>query len=163
MKIIQGSTKEIAGPVTNWAEIMSDAKEMADMIDKGGFEGNWTDCFALAHAQVSDSPKAFFVVDKKVAESFNGHRVIANAKIVKKSCPRSFQEGCMSFPYRSKKTMRRYDKITIECDILEKRHELDKISIKEMLVPARFELEGLEAYIVQHEIDHAKGIDIYHK
>ena len=26
-----------------------------------------------------------------------------------------------------------------------------------------FELEGLEAYIVQHEIDHAKGIDIYHK
>lgn len=154
MKIIQGSTKEIAGPVTNWAEIMSDAKEMADMIDKGGFEGNWTDCFALAHAQVSDSPKAFFVVDKKVAESFNGHRVIANAKIVKKSCPRSFQEGCMSFPYRSKKIMRRYDKITIECEVYDIGKEAGSTT---------FELEGLEAYIVQHEIDHAKGIDIYHK
>ena len=158
MQIIIGNTRIVAGPVTKWLDIQSDAYAMADMIDTGNFKGLHKDTFALAHSQVSYDPKAFFVLSKMASKGFQGHRIIANAKIIKKSSPMTSQEACMSFQHRTKKNVRRYDKITIECEIPPFRiippFEMRHITL---------ELEGLEAYIVQHELDHLKGIDIYNK
>jgi len=74
---------------------------------------------------------------------------LANPKIVKASCKRSGEEGCLSFPEITVK-IRRPEKIVAEA----LNHEGKKIKI---------EAEGLLARALQHELDHLAGIVIIDK
>lgn len=68
------------------------------------------------------------------------------------------KEACMSFPYRNEKNVERYFRIKVKYQIVEKGlFNRDKITTVTEWV------EGLKAHIFQHEIQHFKGEEIYHK
>jgi len=74
---------------------------------------------------------------------------LANPKVVKASCKRSGEEGCLSFPEIIVK-ISRPEKIVAEA----LNHEGKKI---------RIEAEGLLARALQHELDHLSGVVIIDK
>lgn len=154
MNIIQGHIKKISKPVQKWSDIKDAVKDMKKAIDKGDFAGMYQEAVAISHCQVSEDPYTFFILHRTFAKGFNGHRVIVNPKITYKSLLTTFKEACMSFQHRPQVNVRRYDKIIVECLV-----KVPIVGLKRIVL----ELEGLEAYIVQHEVDHFNGIDIYNK
>ena len=73
----------------------------------------------------------------------------ANPKVIKASCKRAGEEGCLSFPEITVK-IKRPEKIVVEA----LNHDGKKIEI---------EAEGLFARVLQHEIDHLMGVVIIDK
>ncbi len=153
MKILIPHSR-LSRPVRSYAEIKADSKEMIEMLSRGGFSGIHKEAHALAHSQVSTEPFSFFVLHPSIVKHFGGHQIICNAHILSKNEPLVFQEGCMSYPHRNVKQVRRYAVIVVSCDV---------IGIFGGMKNIVMELDGLEAFIMQHEIDHANAIDIYHK
>ncbi len=141
-------------PVLSYSDIKRDAAEMIELITRGNFSGIHKEAHALAHNQVSPTPYAFFVLHPSMVKYFEGQQIICNAHITAKNVPMVFKEGCMSYPHRQIKQVRRYANIIVSCDVIGLFGRLKNVTM---------ELEGLEAFIMQHEIDHAKGVDIYHK
>ncbi len=158
MKIVQ--LKNIKpNPVKNWSEIKENAREMQEMLIKGNFPGKWKDGLALSHCQVEgNDPKNFFVVHEKLSDNFNGFTVLCNALIVGATDMVDFREACLSYAHRPEIKTKRHLHIIVEADV----HNPLKI-FGSGLSRRTFTLVGLAAFIVQHEIDHAKGVDIYHK
>ncbi|PIW66601.1 MAG: peptide deformylase [Candidatus Omnitrophica bacterium CG12_big_fil_rev_8_21_14_0_65_43_15] len=74
---------------------------------------------------------------------------LANPKILKASCKKSGEEGCLSFPEISVK-IKRPEKVVIEA----MNHEGAKVKI---------EADGLFARALQHEMDHLAGVVIIDK
>lgn len=74
---------------------------------------------------------------------------LANPKILKASCKKSGEEGCLSFPEISVK-IERPEKVVIEA----MNHEGAKVKI---------EADGLFARALQHEMDHLAGVVIIDK
>lgn len=108
---------------------------------------------SLHHAQVSNAPYNFFVIAPYMRQYFNGYHMIANPRYKKRDERRAFQEVCMSYPHRPPKNTVRFYRITIECEV---EHDLGG-----RFRTTELELQGIAAYMVQHETDHARGIYIY--
>mgnify|MGYP000922329826 FL=1 len=108
--------------------------------------------FAVAHPQIDKKdPLRFFVTKDKeiiINPEITNHTKVAVDRL----------EGCLSFPMNNPITVKRFNKIeatfqTIKPDDLNKKMILsDKIKIS---------LNGVEAQIFQHEIDHFEGKYIF--
>lgn len=155
MEIIRPLDNKISEKVKNWRQIKKEAWELKELMDTKRFNGYWEDAYAISHVQVSRDPKAFFVVNKKVVKTF-GSWCVVNAKILKQSDPCTFPEGCMSFMYRKTTRVERSGKVTVL-------YWTPFLNL--FLIPRIKTFNGLkgqiEAFIVQHEADHARGINIY--
>ena len=152
--IIQPAHHIPATKVKNWKEIKAEAEAVDKFVSEGEYHGYWKECFAIHHAQVSETPKDFFVINRKCKEVLKdmGSWCIINPRIIHESFPIYFPEGCMSFPFRKPKQVECFDKITVEYYTLSMGFFLRK-RIKDLV--------GLSAIIMQHEILHGKGENIY--
>lgn len=134
--------KKQAQQVTNYAEIEVEATAIKDFIlriNKNGYHG--LSALAIAQPQVnSETPKRFFV-DKDLNVYYNVMITEKTNKIVSK-------EQCLSWPFRDKKKVTRYNNITATY-------------YDENDDPQEVQLEGLQAVIFQHEVDHFNGIMLY--
>jgi peptide deformylase len=168
MKIIKIHYK-ISKPVSKYKEIKKEALELKDFIVNGKFEGLYNKAFAIAHAQVSENPMAFFVVSPEVvAEKMFESQVIINPEVVEASNimetvnPSNgntinvsnifeMKDACMSFAFRTPKLVKRFNKIKV------------KYQIKGFwgLKTIERELEGIASQIFQHETDHINGKNVY--
>ena len=116
---------------------------------------------ALCHCQIeSDDPLRFFVLA-------DGSAVI-NPEIVMKERPTISQEGCLSWPFRDVKKVRRFYKISVNFKHLRipltKKEKLMQKFKKGNLILKEYKgkiIEGDLAFIFQHEIDHFNGNTIY--
>lgn len=158
MKLIKPH-KRPSAPVENWSNIASTTKEMLSFLNSGGFQGIFHEGLALSHAQVSENPLNFFVVHDNVMDAFSGLSVICNARIISADVPVPFKEACLSFPFRNQINTKRYACVTIEAEV----HNPMKSFFLGGLSTRTFELDGLAAFIVQHEIDHARGVSIFER
>lgn len=165
---------KVSAPVRKYFEIEDDAANMMDMLDRRGFRGHHSAGYALAHAQVSNNPKSFFVLDRALIEdgSFT-ERVIINPRILRAnvfdkatmkssldpllgSNPRpnykEYSEGCLSFPFRKGRRINRFDKIKVSYYV--------KGGLFGLKKRTRW-LSGLASQVFQHEFDHCRGQNIY--
>lgn len=169
MKIIRPAHGKPSFIVPDWKFMADEAKRLRLFIKTAKFEGNYNKAFALAHAEVSVAPLNFFVVnedpfeipdrEKKgstkkmyLAKEF-GSWCIVNPRIIQFSGPVYWKEACNSFPYREPKNVDRMNKITLTY----------QIPFFGFLLKKKKKLEGLPAFIAQHEIEHASGQNIYFK
>tara|TARA_Y100001973_G_C5209214_1_gene344243 strand:- start:22336 stop:22788 length:453 start_codon:yes stop_codon:yes gene_type:complete len=104
----------------------------------------------LAHNQIGGNKKVF------VAKIDKQWRVFINPSIVKKSDDVvDSREGCMTFPNMTN-VVKRHTWIEVESQVKERN------DIKgQMFKTERF--EGMNAIVIQHEIDHLNGIHIFNK
>ena len=155
MQIIQPAHNKPAIKVNNWKEISEEAEELRQFISARNFKGLYDKAFAISHAQVSETPKAFFVVSENTERydlvKMFGHWCIINLFISEHGEEIDFTEACMSFPHREPKRTRRYNEVEVT-----------------YWIPWIFGLRkmkrtfsGLPAFICQHEEDHAHGRNIY--
>ena len=154
--------------VKSYKQIETTAKEMQAFLNNGigGRTG-----YALAHCQIEDQkPLAFFVCNSdqvgfdKMWEDFaiinpeivEAKSVVNVSKDPKKEDMRSnvatYKEGCFSFPYRKDKNVKRFYQIKVKYYIRGKYLGLKKIEKV---------IEGLQAHIFQHEVDHINSKNIY--
>lgn len=140
MEIKSGQCKKISErvlPKENLDKIISGMRRLCEE-PLGKKTGG---AIALAHCQVDhEAPKRFFV--------YADGRAVINPEILSREDSFWHTEGCMSFPYRDDKKIRRYRKISVKY-FDENGNELTR------------EVEGLEACVFQHEIDHMNGTSIY--
>ena len=156
MKIIKPAHNKSAEPVKNWAEIKKEAKVLREFVNHGKFEGGYDKAYAISHAQVSENPKMFFVVHKEYEKMFGSWCVINQSLAPKGKSPAvsepvELPEACMSFPYRKPKRMDRFNKFRIKYKVPFLWTWRTKVK----------DLEGLPAFIAQHEAGHTAGKNIY--
>lgn len=169
MKIVKNHYK-VSKRVKRYSQIASDVEEMAVMCDNGVKNGLYDQAFALAHAQVSNDPFAFFVVNKNyIAKDGWPARAIINPEIISapieicigkladgtKDMRKNFlhvAEGCFSFPYRKPKKVSRYFRIKVRFQYR---------GFLGLLWTKRQWIEGAQAHVFQHELQHIKGGNIY--
>ncbi len=158
MKIILPAHNKPSSPVKNWKEIKEDAIELRKLILKGNFPGHYKDAFAISHAQVSNKPKTFFVINEEIKKgsikkAFSSWCII-NLKIVKFSNLVSFEEACMSWPFRKPKKVNRMSIIKAKYQVPFWFGTLRKKTKT---------LTELSAFIAQHELEHSVGKNVYGK
>ena len=112
--------------------------------------GNNKDCIGLAHNQIKGNKNIF------VARINNKWKSFINAEIVNhsKECLKH-SEGCMSFPNKYNK-VNRFNWVTIKHQIKARNNNEGNAFITETFYNG-------ESCIIQHEIDHLKGIHIFNK
>ena len=113
--------------------------------------GNKTNgALALAHIQVEQKdPMRFFV--------FRGGKVICNPIIVNHThVPVNKEEGCMSFADKPNLIVQRFHTIEVQYQTIVKVNGEWMLSAPEIQ-----KVKGLEAQVIQHEIDHFNGKTIY--
>lgn len=94
--------------------------------------------FAVTHCQTTNKDPLRFFVTRMGA-------LYINPKIIDCSDETTSPEGCLSFPKGEEISVKRFNKLTVSINGVE--------SIK----------EGKLAFIIQHEIDHFDGKNIYGK
>lgn len=155
MRIVQPCHNIPAQKVKSWGSIKKYALAMKKFTSRD-FLGNWKSCYAIHHAQVSGSPLNYFTlnenVDKGSLIKMFGSWCVVNARIVKEDEEVLFDEACMSFPHRKSKMTHRCNKITVV-------YYTPFLNL--FLIRRKRKFEGLPAFIVQHENDHAVGKNIY--
>ena len=109
--------------------------------------GIYKSAYAIAHPQIDDKdPLAFYVTKER--------HIIINPRIVRSTeHKRPIPEGCMSHSTRPAQTVLRFHKCEVEYQTIDAEGKLTEPRV----MPAK----GLQAQIVQHEIDHLNGISIY--
>jgi len=164
MKIVfpHRKTAEI---VTNFKDILEDANKMSRLLNGEELERTQKNSgLAIHHSQVSDNPKSFFVVHRKLRGLFGGHTIIINPKIYKRVDPKKYLESCLSYPHRPAKHVRRATEIV--CSFMHENGmgtgmvtvgDIEKAEVRP------FVLRGLAAQIFQHEFDHGHAQYIYDK
>lgn len=139
----------------DYARVISDGERMRAIMKRHG------NCLGLAHPQVDDTdPLALFVT----------HDVVAfDPKILQRSSStHSSLEGCMTYLGRQHIRHRRFDRILVEyrtvdwsnCVNPEGSSIVDQVEGGPVYLVRRW-VEGREADVFQHEIDHLKGIYCY--
>jgi peptide deformylase len=125
--------RQVAQPV---AEITPDVKALvADMI-----ETMWREVgVGLAAPQVGVSLRIFVMDDGK-----RGARVVINPVLAERSGTAKEEEGCLSVP-------------GVFADV-ERSHRLRVSGLDADGQPVELDVQGLQAKIVQHEIDHLDGM-----
>lgn len=138
--------------VEKFVDIMREAYALKELSDSN-FAGRNSKCVALHHSQVSADPFNFFTVSKHVADGLFPDPIIINPQIISvdESTAYRIDEGCMSFPFRSPKKMKRYFKIRVKYNT----------PVGGLLRVWEEDCEGLKAHIFQHECDHAQGRNIF--
>ena len=112
--------------------------------------GKHKSCIGLAHNQIGGNKNVF------IAKINNNWRCFINASIINHSEDYIIhEESCMSFPKKSNK-VKRYNSITIEYQVKARNDVTGNMFETETF-------EGFNACIIQHEIDHLKGIHIFNK
>ena len=109
---------------------------------------------ALHHSQVDPEPFNFFVIKRAVVKAKpNEIVVVVNPKILERSPEKDFVlEGCISFPFRPDKRVKRNRRVKVSYQIPDDKGEL---------VTKEEWVEGLMAYVFQHECQHSHGQNIY--
>lgn len=156
MKIIRPAHNIPAEPVRSWREIKKEALKLREFVNGGKFEGDYKQAFAISHAQVSRKPKMFFVLNKEYKKLFGTWCVINQTLAPKRkqdACrdPVVWKEACMSFPHRKPRNTERFYRVRIKYRIPFLFWSRTKTK----------DLEGLAAFITQHEAQHAAGKNIY--
>lgn len=113
--------------------------------------------YAIHHMQVSDNPFNFFIVEASLTIGPNAifkSQVIINPEIIEIDTDLiAEQEGCLSFPYRKPRRVKRGVLALVCYQYLDDQGKL--ITIKRELV------RDLQSCIFQHECEHAEGKNIY--
>lgn len=150
---------KVAQKVENWQEIIPEAIEICKGIQDGRFftpGSKYNTCFAIAHPQVSDKPLRYFVVHPDMANIFGG-LVIINPRLLSKNKESKIisKEGCMSYPFRPEKNVKRFREISVTYDVIKdlKNPKLDHVETKD--------LEGIGSVVCQHELEHLNGKSIF--
>jgi peptide deformylase len=117
----------------------------------------WDECFAVAQPQVSSQPLRYFVLNpkwKKIVDAFGGE-IIVNPRLLSKdkSTRIMFKEGCLSYPFRPIKKVKRYRKIEVTYVIITGKGQITEIPNKI--------LEEIPAIVFQHELQHLNGKSIW--
>jgi peptide deformylase len=110
---------------------------------------------ALHHAQTDPIAYNFFVVKRDlVGAKRNEVVVVINPEILEidRETGKTVLEGCMSFPFRPDKKVKRYSRVKVKYQLPGKD---GKLETKEEWV------NGVIAHIFQHEVEHSKGNHIY--
>jgi peptide deformylase len=164
-----------ANPISHFEAIKGDVLGMIQIMREMNDEGR--SVLALHHAQVSQKPFDFFVLNMEKILSMDPNvkmfhsPVVCNARIVGTDVPRAvldahgvtdykgqpkqpMEEGCASFPHRTFKRVDRYFWITVEFEYPDAK---DSTKFHKQ----RLDLPSIYAQIFQHEIDHGKGKNIY--
>ncbi|RLI72268.1 MAG: hypothetical protein DRP02_02320 [Candidatus Gerdarchaeota archaeon] len=120
--------------------VLSDMKELHRLcsVPIGGYRGGE----AIAHVQIEGKDPLRFYVTKR-------GKVIINPKIAGTKQPYMHKEGCMSFPTKPPKEVSRHN--MVEVDFIEASIEDEKIDLEDIKTR---NFSGMEAAVVQHEIDH---------
>lgn len=108
--------------------------------------------YAIAHPQIDDKdPMRFFVLR-------DSGKIIINPKIIRhtKHTVDSL-EGCLSYPYKERINVQRWNKVEVEYFTLSPGDKDDEI----IMIDMKESLNGRDAKIYQHEIDHLDGKYIY--
>lgn len=124
--------------------VMKDAIAMVGFCNSGN--GIYPRGYAVAHSQITkDDPLRFFVK--------RSGQVIINPRIVKKTRHQKLVfEGCLSFPYKKKVSVGRSYKCEVLCGTVEDDELTDEVI---------WVVKGIEAQIVQHELQHMNAEYIY--
>ncbi len=103
--------------------------------------------YAIAHSQVDDKdPLRFFVTARG--------DVIVNPVIDRHTkVPVTREEGCMTFPYYKRQKVQRYNKVEVTFYRYTGGEDLQG--------PFTESLSGIDAQVIQHEIDHMDGKYLY--
>jgi len=145
MKIIFNEA-ELRKPCEEVSDILGEGMDIADKLyrtlDKEPGIG-------LAANQVGINKRVLVTsvpkLDKEENTSTTYRRTFINPIITKKESPFIFtREGCLSFPDKWVETIR-FHKVFVTCSL-----NYDGL-----------ELNGLEAVVLQHEVDHLNGITMY--
>lgn len=138
-KLSRGCTQE------DVKRILKDAQLMYELCFAP--VGNYKSAYAIAHPQITDKdPLAFYVTKER--------HIIINPRIVRiTEHKRPMPEGCMSFPTRPAELKLRSYKCEVEYQTIDGDGKLTE--------PHTFPVKGIQAQIVQHEIDHLNGKTIY--
>lgn len=144
MKVLLDQCKKHSSPVempNDLAAILAMAPQMAALcVDQ---PGKYKNAYAIAHCQVNHiEPRRFFV--------FANGKVVINPRITERKFPFWHNEGCMSYPFRGMKKVRRWESVTAIWEDEAGNHRIET-------------LRGVMACVMQHEIDHMDGISIYGK
>lgn len=137
--------------VENWREIKEEARELREFMIAGKYDGHWNDAYAIHHVQISRDPKDFFVLNEIKIKDF-GHWCIINPKILKQWDEVLHSEGCMSFMFRQQKCVERFFYVRVL-------YWTPFLNL--FLIPRIKTFKQINAFIMQHEIDHAQGKNIY--
>lgn len=155
--IIKPAHNKPAMMCKSWQFIKCEAEQLRELMKRGEFEGKYKSAYAISHAQVSHAPLHFFVINEELEEGklmkYFGHWCVFNFKILETDDPVYWPEACMSFPHRDPKNTDRWNKIKVEYRI-----PFLRWSRK---ITRRF--RGLPAFLVQHELEHALGKNLYGK
>lgn len=164
MKIIRPYHHVPAIRVESWKEIEEEALALKEFLENEKFEGHYERAYALSHAYVSNKPKDFFVVNENIPQVETktanflrkefGSWCIINAKIIKSDVPAPFSDGCFFFPYRQPKKIERFYYVKAEYQVPFWFGTLRKKVVK---------LEGIPAFLIQHEVEHGLGQTAYDK
>lgn len=128
-------------------QLMKDAHIMYNLCYT--VNGNYAGGFAVHHSQINEKdPMNFFVTHEK--------EIIINPKIINhtKVCVDS-REGCLSFADVPMITVPRFNKVTVEYQILTNDGKLGPVVTEH--------LNGRRSLIFQHETDHGLAKYIYGK
>lgn len=127
-----------------------EGQEIANKLIKTCLLGNNKNCIGLAHNQIKGSKNVF------IAKLNNKWHSFINSEIIFKSDDFIVhEESCMSFPNKYNK-VKRYNKIKVKHQINARNSNKGNAFIIE-------EFNNIDAYIIQHEIDHLNGIHIFNK
>lgn len=148
--------KKISKKVDSFEEIRFEAPRLQELIETSNFGPGYTKTsIALHHSQVHPDPFNFFVIKRSIVGAKDNEIVaFLNPQILEKdpATKTTSIEGCISFPFRPDKKVQRYDRIHVRYDVVGKDEKLEQ---REEWV------EGIMARIFQHEVQHAKGCNIY--
>ena len=156
MKIVQILSNKKSRPVTD-ADVLTVVEAIDPMVDICNTKiGPYVGGVALAHCQIERKDPMRFYVTKE-------GKVFINPVILRRSNhPVTNEEGCLSYIHRYPKPVERSNKVEIEYQVLENAEYVvgdpHKYKLSQILTT---NLSGLQARIVQHEIDHFEGINIY--
>ena len=148
-------------PVSNWLAIENEAKEIAKFIDGKDYGEYKQGIFALHAAQVNPNPFDYFVLNQEVLGTVIGElgsRYIINPKIepFPPEIAREVKEGCVSFPHRGQ----RYVKRAYVCNV---EYDVPNPKSPNGLKHEKKQVQGVLAQIFQHECDHSLGKNIHFK
>jgi len=143
--------------------VTEEAAEMIKQIEDHSLfpvGSKYNDCFAMAQPQMSDKPLKFFVFNPKweyLIKEFGGLIVVNPRLISKDRRTRSMnKEGCVSYPFRPEKKVKRFLEIEVEYDIIK---DVKGRKYKHITK----QLKDLPAIVFQHELEHLAGKSIWAK
>lgn len=152
--------------VENFSEIISEATEILKGIQNKIFStpgSKYTDCFAMAQPQISNRPLRYFVINpilgSSVAKDLGGLVIINPRLLSKDKLTRLMHpEGCMSYPFRPEKKVKRFNKISVTYEVIKDLRDPKLITLD---VVEKRELTGMTAMVFQHELEHLNGKSIW--